>query len=1287
MKVELKKNCRKYMFRACMVLLCSLLFVGVITPSPNIVHAAEEAGTEAGTEAATIEDVTDVVDTSDMGTIGKIFWNMIVDMTAALYDALQWLLSLLIGNITDIIMQTGNGITGFYCFSFDEGNVYGVISAIAYSLIRGIAFLVLSVQLIFAIVQAIVGVSTGERAAQLKSSIGSIVTSFLILALAPKLLTETIHVRNQLTSTIITQVYGAENADLGHAVSVACANIAIVGFFIFLAYLLFCIRLAIDYTFIALSCVVGMISLPFCCMLGPQSIKSRLSNWISMMASNLMTPVIDTLLLAVPCTILKVDISLLSVNLQVGRIFCVVACCFGIQPARSWFQRWLGVSDTGALSASGQTARMAQAALRAGKHAVDDWKKKRDEANLQDQQANVQEALAGAEPLSAQYGQQADDFNGVPQEQAMEQNGQDTGDSTDAIKDGAFASGQSTGQSADNESQFNVPTDEPMAMPEEQAGKLPEEVAGGEEHLSGDQNATADHNAGAMAETSSDAVDNTTDANTETATPQGAAEPTTFAPQNDTSAEVGEKTETQTVPLGQTSDAETDAENGEVSANATNPSGQSAEMENTTVGGQEPTASTESKDAADTDAEGNPLAGKQTYGAAVDAQPGEASADEITESAVADSEAGATPSEQAMVETDGADATTEEGTAQENAGAYDGFTVGNLPRDEQSLVAMQGNLEQQEQLARSDAILMRRKKRELSGRKQDLQHQRASNDAEYRIRESGLQAQVAEANLAEEKAKAQCLVRGTKPNDDPEVQAYRQTAKQLTNDLKGLQTEHQVANAALDKQIQSVDRQMAVCDGAIEDTNEQIAQIQDAKAQVQDARKEINQTGGQHYQASSAAANVQIAQNKALARIANVDNFEQPMVYAALSPEQRAQFHRQKAQALRKERRGEIAGSIVGGINGAIIGSMAGGIEGSILTGQIGADIGSDFGRKHGAIAAVAAPAAVAAAPYILASSVAEPTSVPVVTATGVGMVMAGRKANLIRQEEKKAGHFTSGGGPSPINTSASSSLPVAPSNNIVSASGSPYQSRVGMVSQYAAQSTYMPSGAKFLTPKDRMDCFEQQRKNYRQYYEQFRGGSNSGMSGNTQQNSSSQKTSDTQQNTQPTNSTSQAKVYKPLPVCYKFSNIADTLRKNVGKRDKKQSNDYKQMRNQLAEAIIRSKQPILDYDPTRGSDKQKLVHANTAAQKLLEMSLPINNLLSADDKMALKNSNQTASIANRLYNTYPAEIKNLIGDDSTNDLFNSSRNDIKIKEKAKNDIISQLQIALQLVDFSDQDQ
>lgn len=369
MKVELKKNCRKYIFLACMILFCRLLFVGGITLSSHIVHAAEKAGTEAVTTEDAIEMFLvhmDVVTSSAM------------TMTDNIYNLLQCLLSLLIGNINDIIMQTGNGITGFYCFSFDEGNVYGVISAIVYSFIRGIAFLVLSVQLIFAIRQAIVCEFTGERAAQ---SIGSIVTSFLILALAPKLLTETIHVRNQLTSTIITHVYGAENADLGHAVSVACANIAIVGFFIFLAYFLFCLKLAIDYTFIALSCVVGMISLPFCCMLGPQSIKSRLSNWISMMASNLMTPVIDTLLLAVPCTILKVDISLSSINLQTVRIFCVVACCFGIQPARSWFQRRLGVSDTGALSTSGQTARMAQAALRACKNAVDDWKKKRGEPN------------------------------------------------------------------------------------------------------------------------------------------------------------------------------------------------------------------------------------------------------------------------------------------------------------------------------------------------------------------------------------------------------------------------------------------------------------------------------------------------------------------------------------------------------------------------------------------------------------------------------------------------------------------------------------------------------------------------------------------------------------------------------------------------------------------------------------------------------------------------------------------------------------------------------------------
>ena len=37
----------------------------------------------------------------------------------------------MIGDVTDIILQTGNGVTKFYCFSFAEGNVYGVLAAIA----------------------------------------------------------------------------------------------------------------------------------------------------------------------------------------------------------------------------------------------------------------------------------------------------------------------------------------------------------------------------------------------------------------------------------------------------------------------------------------------------------------------------------------------------------------------------------------------------------------------------------------------------------------------------------------------------------------------------------------------------------------------------------------------------------------------------------------------------------------------------------------------------------------------------------------------------------------------------------------------------------------------------------------------------------------------------------------------------------------------------------------------------------------------------------------------------
>ena len=532
--------------------------------------------------------------------------------------------------------------------------------------------------------------------------------------------------------------------------------------------------------------------------------------------------------------------------------------------------------------------------------------------------------------------------------------------------------------------------------------------------------------------------------------------------------------------------------------------------------------------------------------------------------------------------------------------AYDGFTtagIGALPQDESGLVAMQGDLEQQEQQAKNDIILMKRSRRRFNKTKQALQQQKATNDSEYRIREAGLQSQIAEANLAEEKAKATCLAQGGKPNDDPDVQAYRQTSKSLSEDLKNLQTDHQVANASLDKQIQTIDTQIAACDGAIEDTSEQVAQIQDAKAQVQDARRVISQATGQRYQASAAAASVQIAQNQALASRATLDNFEQPQIYAALSPEQRADFHRQKAKNIRKTAGGQLVGGIGGAIAGAAAGSMAGGVQGSIIMGQIGSDIGSFAGGAMGTPLAVAGAAvATGAAGWVPAIGGA--------VAAGSGVIAA---ASNNRKQQATINGTASAGNTSIVQSRASAPQPMTqrPINR--------YQSRASQFSNYRQP---IVRNSMMLTPRDRQQYFEQQKDNFNTYYANYK---------------------ENYMNTS-------GKGFAMR--CPKFSDFNGTF-DPASRDDPKENQSFYNNIQTLAQSLKASGFRIGGYNPM---DKGTLaVTAEVEAEKMLRNAHELYGLLKSDEKKALAVDPIRASkdIAKRLFSDpqlVSAKTSNLVG-------------------------------------------
>lgn len=1168
MKIKYKKRA----FAVLMIAILLLAFTGSVVVSTQFVQAEE---TEAETEAETARDI---INPDDMTGVSKITGNIIIDFAFVITEGLSWLLKILIGDVTDIILQTGNGVTKFYCFSFAEGNVYGVLAAIAYSLMRGVAFLVLAVQLIYAIVQAIVGVSTGVRAAQLKASIGTIATSFLILALTPMLMTQALNIRNQLTGTIITQVYGRGNTDFGQAVLSACQGAPILGCLAYVAFFVFCIRMAVDYANVALSCVVGMMSLPFCCMLGPQSAKSRLANWLTMMTSNLLIPIIDALLISVPCLILQLDVPLTQ---QIGRAFCMIVCCWGIQPARMWFTQAIGVHGSGALQAGGQFARAAQELWRDAKKKADDFGQKLDDAKEQDQKADEQEALAaatqGAAP-DALSDQNTYDFDGT--ESAGVGGSDETVADQNADNQNANVAPE-VGNMLDNQIRDDV-TDKAAELNEPEVTGQKDETATTEQSANETSTVSENSEQGEKSSATTDAAEST-------------AIDTEVGGQD-----AGQNDEHQ---ADQSANTAQGAENYRTNG-STAESKKSSKLINTEIPVDDIESDAQNQDAdrsAGTDSEG-------TTAQSIDTNVEGDSKTGATDSGAPDSEQ--LSDESAMEGTDSQESGDSSDTDTQQDEAYDGFTtagIGALPQDESGLVAMQGNLEQQEQQAKNDIILMKRSRRRFNRTKQALQQQKATNDSEYRIREAGLQSQIAEANLAEEKAKATCLAQGGKPNDDPDVQAYRQTSKSLSEDLKNMQTDHQVANAALDKQIQTIDTQIAACDGAIEDTSEQVAQIQDAKAQVQDARRVISQATGQRYQASAAAASVQIAQNQALASRATLDNFEQPQIYAALSPEQRADFHRQKAKDIRKTAGGQLVGGIGGAIAGAAAGSMAGGVQGSIIMGQIGSDIGSFAGGAMGTPLAVAGAA-------VATGAVGWVPAIGGAVAAGSGVIAAAsnnRKQQATINGTASAGHTPivqgSASSPQPMTQQPMSSQP------IIRQSGSHYQSRASQFSNYTQP---IVRNSAMLTPQDRQQYFEQQKDNFNKYYANYK---------------------ENYMNTS-------GKGFAMR--CLKFSDFNGTF-DPASRDDPKENQSFYNNIQTLAQSLKTSGFRIGGYNPM---DKgTSAVTAEVEAEKMLRNAHELYGLLNSNEKRALAVDPIRASkdIAKRLFSDpqlVSAKTSNLVG-------------------------------------------
>lgn len=250
-------------------------------------------------------------------------------------------------------------------FELRKGNPYGVSGAICYSLIRGMAFAFLGIQFTAALAKAAWTGQTAKSREEIKSLFPSTALKFAVLMLMPYLLDVALYIRDvvlygikEVTGQMITGgatlsmskafLMNAERSGTFIDALMYLGTVALTIYFMFLY-----IAVAID----MLICFVGF---PILCMLHSRK-RDLLNGWIMTVLSNILTPMIDAMLLLIPLLT-----SLMLSDTISGVSVIQLIMCLLIVPARSRLKGLLGVQSNERNGFLGAMAMMALARAAVG---------------------------------------------------------------------------------------------------------------------------------------------------------------------------------------------------------------------------------------------------------------------------------------------------------------------------------------------------------------------------------------------------------------------------------------------------------------------------------------------------------------------------------------------------------------------------------------------------------------------------------------------------------------------------------------------------------------------------------------------------------------------------------------------------------------------------------------------------------------------------------------------------------------------------------------------------------
>lgn len=231
-----------------------------------------------------------------------------------------------------------------YAFELRKGNPYGVTASVCYALLRGMMFIFLGITFVFQLAKSAWTGQTAKSRDEIKSMLPSMALKFAVLILMPYLLDVALYVRDillygikEVTSQMIT---GGATLSLSKAFLInAERSGTFVDAVMYLGTVVLTVYFVFLYVAVAMDMLVCFVSFPFLCVLQSRK-RDLLGGWVMTVFSNLMTPVIDAVLLLIPLLT-----SLMLSDTIKGVAVIQLVMCMLLIPARVRVKSLLGIQS------------------------------------------------------------------------------------------------------------------------------------------------------------------------------------------------------------------------------------------------------------------------------------------------------------------------------------------------------------------------------------------------------------------------------------------------------------------------------------------------------------------------------------------------------------------------------------------------------------------------------------------------------------------------------------------------------------------------------------------------------------------------------------------------------------------------------------------------------------------------------------------------------------------------------------------------------------------------------